>query len=98
MNEFLSENRLSLTQAAKQLGVNTSTCWRWAQKGVRNVRLSTFSIGAKRFATPSAIEEFIESTTRAAEGETAPTCPSRTSRRSQRELDDAVKYLESEKC
>ena len=65
---LLSERRLTLPQAAHRIGVNPSTCWRWSLKGVRDIRLETFSIGAKRFTTVEAIERFVERTTAAANG------------------------------
>lgn len=97
MTKLLFETRISLTQAAQQLGVNTSTCWRWAQKGVRNIRLETLSIGAKRYTTEEALERFVEETTRAASGESPQRCP-RTSRSQQHDMSDAERFLDSENC
>lgn len=60
---MLDEQRLSLTQAARRLGVNPSTTWRWALNGVRGVNLETISVGAKRFTTEEAVERFVAATT-----------------------------------
>lgn len=66
MKTLLGESRLTLTKAAHRLGVNPSTTWRWALKGVRGCRLESFNVGAQRFTTAEAIERFVEATTAAA--------------------------------
>ena len=40
---------------------NISTCWRWASKGVRGVKLATIIIGGRRYVTLAALEDFLES-------------------------------------
>jgi hypothetical protein len=94
---LMGESRLSLSKAAQELNVDLSTIWRWCIKGVRSVKLESFSIGAKRFTTEEAVERFIEATTRAANGETVNKSP-RSSRRQQHDISEAEKYLESENC
>ena len=74
---LLSEQRLTLNQLAKQEGVNPSTVWRWSLRGVRGVKLETFSVGARRFTTIEAFGRFVDGTTAAAKGEQP---PPRTSR------------------
>ena len=83
---LLSEQRLTLNQLAQQEGVNTSTTWRWALRGVRGVKLETFSVGARRFTTHEAFGRFVAGTTAAAQGDPQPT--SRTTR--QREAAQAA--------
>lgn len=58
--------RLSLTELARREGVAVSTCWRWALKGVRGVKLETFNLGAKRMTTYPAFCRFAAGTTAAA--------------------------------
>ncbi len=69
MNDLISEQRLTLNQLAKQEGVNPSTVWRWSLRGVRGVKLETFSVGARRFTTAEAFGRFVHGTTAAAQGE-----------------------------
>ena len=66
---LLSEQRLTLNQLAKQEGVNPSTVWRWSLRGVRGVKLETFSVGARRFTTIEAFGRFVDGTTAVAQGE-----------------------------
>lgn len=68
---LLSEQRLTLSDLAKQESVNMSTCWRWSLRGVRGVKLKTFSVGARRFTTREAFARFVEATTAVANGESA---------------------------
>ncbi len=71
---LLNEKRLTLNQLAQQEGVNTSTTWRWALRGVRGVKLETFSVGARRFTTHEAFARFVSGTTAAAQsGQQPPT-------------------------
>lgn len=97
MNKLFSESRISLTEAAQFLGVNVSTCWRWALKGVRNIRLETCSVGGKRQTSLEAIERFVEATSKAAgcKLEAAPNC---TARRRERDIKRDEKYLDNENC
>lgn len=66
---IIAEKRLTLTKLAQREGVNTSTVWRWAQKGVRSIRLETFCVGGRRFTSEEAFARFVELTTAAAESE-----------------------------
>ena len=68
--DLLAENRVPIAKLARQLGVTTSTVWRWRQKGVRGVRIETFMLGGRRFTTRESYRRFVERTTAAANGET----------------------------
>lgn len=67
--KILHEERLSLPQAARSVGVNPSTIWRWSLVGVRGVTLETYSIGTRRFTSQEAIGRFVCQTTAAASRE-----------------------------
>jgi hypothetical protein len=60
---MLSENKITLSRLAKREGVNVSTVWRWTSRGVRQVRLETFSVGGRRWTTEEAFERFVAATT-----------------------------------
>ena len=89
---ILSERRLNLSQAARKLGVNPSTAWRFALHGVRGVQLETFSVGVKRFTTEESITRFIEACTTAAAGE-QPTSQVRTPKQRERDIEQAEREL-----
>ncbi len=91
---LLDEKRLSLTEAARRLNVSPSTCWRWAMRGVRNVKLETQVWGSKRYTTEAALERFSERCTQAANGESAP--HARTPRRREHDIDRAERELGDE--
>jgi len=57
---ILNESRLSLSKAAKHLGVNTSTVWRWTLKGVRGHKLQSALVGGHRFTSHEAIGRFTQ--------------------------------------
>jgi len=51
--------RLSLSKAAKTIGVNTSTVWRWAFRGLSDGRkLPTFMLGGRRFVMVEELSRF----------------------------------------
>jgi hypothetical protein len=91
MQSLLSECRLTLNEAAKRSGVNPSTTWRWALKGVRGVVLETYALGAKRFTTVEALERFTQRCTVAARGTSAPS--PRTPAQRERDIDRAEQEL-----
>ena len=66
---LLDEQRITLNKLAQKEGVNPSTVWRWSLRGVRGVKLETFSVGARRFTTVEAFGRFVDGTTAAAKGE-----------------------------
>ena len=86
---LLSEQRLTLNQLAKDEGVNPSTVWRWSLRGVRGVKLETFSVGARRFTTTEAFGRFVDGTTAAAQGE-------QPQARTNRQRDAAIAQAEAE--
>jgi hypothetical protein len=91
MCDLLNEDRLTMGELARQEELNPCTIWRWTGRGVKGVRLETFSIGGRRFTTKQAFQRFVAATTAAANGQTAvPT--SRTNR--QREA--AISKAEAE--
>ncbi len=69
MIDLLSEPRISLTDLAKREGVNCCTVWRWANRGVKSVRLETYSRGGRRFSTFPAFQRFCERVTAVTTGE-----------------------------
>ncbi len=89
MPDLIDEPRLSLTQLAKEQDCNVTTCWRWAQRGVRGVRLETYNVGGRRYTTRPAVRRFIESTTATAKGEPLPV-------RTNRQREAAINRAEAE--
>lgn len=58
--QILSEQRLSLAEAAQQTGKNVSTLWRWVLVGVKGHKLECQFIGGRRYTSSEALERFIE--------------------------------------
>lgn len=87
---LLEEDRLSLTELARQEGVNTATVWRWAQRGVRGFRLETLRVGGKTFTSRQAFARWV-----AATNDDASAIPSRTNRQRQSSIDAAERELEA---
>ena len=75
---LLKEQKITFAKLAQERGVNVCTVWRWAQRGVRGVRLESFNEGGKRYTTREAHARFVEGTTAAANG--TPIQSSRTNR------------------
>jgi hypothetical protein len=76
---MLSENKITLSSLAKREGVNVSTVWRWTSRGVRQIRLETFSVGGRRWTTEEAFERFVAATTALAVPQASPSAqPSRS--------------------
>jgi hypothetical protein len=84
------ESRLTLAQAAKQLGVHVATVWRWQQRGVK---LETYVMGHIRYTSAEALERFAAACTAAADGAIASSSTPAARRRAiaaaERELADA---------
>lgn len=57
---ILDAPRISMSDAAERLGVDVSTAWRWALKGVRGRKLPTIMIGGRRFVLESSLSAWIE--------------------------------------
>lgn len=68
MVALLAEKRLTISQLAKREGVNSSTVWRWINRGVRGVKLVTFTVGGRDFTTDSLFEKFVRETSAAKHG------------------------------
>lgn len=66
---YLSEHRISLRALAQQENVDVSTCWRWTSRGVRGVKLESFSVGGKTFTTSESFARFVAATTAARRGD-----------------------------
>lgn len=71
MGGIMGERRLTVTQAARRLGVSVGCAWRWVLYGVRGVRLDSIIIGGRRYTSEEALERFAAACTAAADG-TAP--------------------------
>jgi hypothetical protein len=74
-------------------GINVAKLWRWAQSGVRGVRLTTTMVGGIRMASEADLARFFAATTVAANGTPAPTI--RTSAARQRAIEAAERELAS---
>jgi hypothetical protein len=68
----LNERLMSLAEVATLIGRCTgkkpslSTIWRWCNKGVRGVRLTTYRVGNSHFVRHSDLLDFVASTGRQA--------------------------------
>jgi hypothetical protein len=73
--------------------VNLATLYRWAQRGVRGVRLESVMVGAVRCTSAEALQRFFEILTAQADGQAAtpdvrtPTQRRRAANRAARELE-----------
>ncbi|HLA84322.1 MAG TPA: DUF1580 domain-containing protein [Thermoguttaceae bacterium] len=99
MIDISLEETFSLTDAAKRLPCrrkgkrpNVATLYRWAQQGVRGVRLETICVGATRCTSMEAIQRFCDALTAKADRPAAPPAPRITARR-KREMAAAEKRL-----
>src|SRR5689334_23194438 len=78
MIDSTTEELLSLAEASKTVpgknghGVNPSTVWRWALRGVGGVRLEVLRLGGRTCTSKQALQRFYERCTSAAIG-VAPT-------------------------
>jgi hypothetical protein len=62
MGDLLSEERMTLSELARQEGVNVCTCFRWIQRGIRGVRLESFNRGGRRFTTREGFARWVAAT------------------------------------
>ncbi|HEX5272563.1 MAG TPA: DUF1580 domain-containing protein [Gemmataceae bacterium] len=93
----LSDNTLSLSQAARRLPrlragrpVHVTTVWRWALNGVRGVKLETAMVGGVRVTSEEALLRFFAAVGGAATspGPSGPPATGRTNARARH--DEAV--------
>lgn len=89
-NSIYHERRLTLSEAARHLGLHVSTLWRWQLRGVRGVRLETILLGGIRHTSHEALERFTAACTAAAEG-SQPTV--RTTHQRERDIEAAEREL-----
>lgn len=82
---------LSLAEAAHLIPGRPSpvTLWRWHRKGCCGVRLQTVCIGARRFVSRAALEQFIAAVTAAHDTQCEPTCPIERSAATEKQLTEA---------
>ncbi len=59
MGNLLEETPVTFTALAKREGVNVSTVWRWAGKGVKSHVLESYNRGGKRFTTEEAYVRWV---------------------------------------
>lgn len=64
--------RLSLSAAAKLVGVHVRTVWRWALHGVKGHILPTKLIGGRRFVLRADLEAFLDHDVTATEPQAEP--------------------------
>jgi hypothetical protein len=66
-----TEELISCSEAAKGIPgrPNTSTVWRWQQRGVRGIKLESVLVGGKRMTSREAVDRFIAAVNAAADGE-----------------------------
>jgi hypothetical protein len=101
----LNDDTLSLNQAARRLPclragrpVHTSTLWRWAQKGLRGVKLETAMVGGIRVTSEAALRAFFAevSATATPEGKAPlPDSPAQGRSRTRRD-EDVERQLDAE--
>jgi hypothetical protein len=72
----------------------TSTYYRWAQVGVRGIKLETRCLGGNMFTSLEALERFFDAMTAAKRGQTEPVV--KVSTRRKRELAETDAYLRKE--
>ena len=97
---FSRETLLTLTEAAKLLPPRRrgkrpafSTIWRWATSGVHGIVLDTIMVGGTRCTTASAIQNFCDALTAAADAGVAVSPPVKLSRQRQRDIEAAEARL-----
>jgi hypothetical protein len=61
-SDLSPDSRVSLTRLARDLGVSTSTVWRWALKGIRGHRLPCIHLGGRRYVTRAAFAAWLDAT------------------------------------
>jgi hypothetical protein len=59
MIPFSIADRVSLSEVARDLGINISTVWRWTLRGVRGRKLRTVVVGGRRFVLRTDLAAFL---------------------------------------
>lgn len=78
---------LPLRRRGKRLAV--SSCYRWAQRGIRGVRLETIQFGGTRCTTEAALLRFCEALSTSSPQAPAPASRTSGFERAERQLDRA---------
>lgn len=70
MIELGKEDLMPLSTAARRIpgrkpgaGLNPSTLWRWAIRGVKGVKLETLIVGGTRYTSAQALQRFVNAST-----------------------------------
>jgi hypothetical protein len=92
MTDLFSEERMTLSQLAKEEQVNPSTTWRWYLSGCRGVKLETYVSGGRRYTTRQAFRRFQEACT-AASTTGYPVASTRTPAQRERDIQRAEAEL-----
>jgi hypothetical protein len=92
MVDLANDRLISLSEAAKMLGVHLSTIHRWRLRGCAGQKLLTLKIGGTRRVAVSALLDFAKRTTCAADGQ-APQFSMHSPSRRERDLRAAEQAL-----
>ena len=62
--DLLTEDLITMNEAAKAVpgGVHLGTLYRWAEGGIKGVKLETVKIGSKRRTSVQALHRFLKRT------------------------------------
>lgn len=100
MIDLFSESVITLTEAARLMPprregrpVSLCTIWRWAQHGVRGIRLETVYSGGSRMTSREALERFCAAITAARSGETPAPEPTRLPAGRRKQIERAQREL-----
>ena len=91
MCDLLNEDRLTMGELARQEELSPCTIWRWTGRGVKGIKLETFTVGGRRFTTKQAFHRFVDATTAAANG-----TPATPAVRTNRQREAAISKAEAE--
>lgn len=99
MIDIALEQVVSLTSATKLLPPrrkgarpNVATLYRWAQTGIRGIRLETIMIGGTRCTSTESLQRFFDAITAASEPAPVPQ-PPRNTRQRRKEIEAAERRL-----
>lgn len=57
--DIIKENKLTLAEAARELGLHISTLHRWRLKGVRGRKFPTVLVGGRRYVLRRDLQDFV---------------------------------------